>query len=515
MASDGGGGSGRRRPRAALGRPGLGALVAAALLVALMAANVERVAAPTAQVVPPAGGADESRAAAGASARPGDAGAPTPTVLNDNGGWSWFQDERALLTDDGQLLVASVPDSTGTDGAQREGGTEVTRVDLRSGTVRTDRLFPDLPSDDHNAAALLRTPDRTLALATSHSSDPTIYRAHLDPDRDAWVPEPSLIRPEADLYDPALGRPSGVTYSNLAYLAGENGGQGRTYDVFRSAGETQHLITSDDQGRTWDDRGQLLTPYRAYLKMVSDGWNRIWFSVTDGHPGNIDGSSLYAGYIEGDAIHRADGTVVAPLGVPVDPTDLTLVFAGTPGAIGAQTDAWASDIALDADGRPVITFSTTVPGDPERSYRFRRHEARYARWDGTAFQEHRMADAGTEVGDQLHYTGLSALDPGDPDRVFLSTDSHPVTGAPLRSSADGRVHHEIFEGRTRDGGETWAWAAVTADSREDNLRPVVPEPRGGHSALLWLRGEYISPLVFDLDVVAITDPEGPISRGSP
>ncbi len=501
-----------RRAGAALGRVGLGAVIAGVVLVALMAATVEQVDAPTARVVSPSDGADGPRAAADGSARPGEAGAPTPLVLNDNGGWSWFQGERAIFTRDGQLLVASVPDTTGRDGARREGGTEITRFDLGSGAIRTDGLFPDLPSDDHNAAALLETPERTLALATSHSADPTISRAHLGGGGDEWVLDPDMRRPEADLYDPALGRPSGVTDSNLAYLAAENDGQGRTYDVFRSAGETQHLITSADQGVTWEDRGQMFTPYRAYLRMVSDGWKRIWFSVTDGHPGNVDGSSLYAGYIEGDAIHRADGSVVAPLGLPVDPADLTLVSAGTPGAIGAQTDAWASDIALDADGRPVITFSTTVPGRPERSYRFRRHEAHYARWDGEAFQEHQMADAGTEVGDQLHYTGLSALDPGDPSRVFLSTDVHPVTGIPLRSAADGLVHHEIFEGRTADGGATWTWAAVTADSRADNLRPVVPQPREGSWALLWLRGEYTSPLVFDLDVVAIIDPQGPISR---
>ena len=119
-----------------------------------------------------------------------------------------------------------------------------------------------------------------------------------------------------------------------------------------------------------------------------------------------------------------------------------------------------------------------------------------------------MGDAGAEVGDQVHYTGLSAVDPSDPDRVFLSTDSHPATGELLRSAADGNVHHEIYEGRTTDGGATWNWTAVTRDSHEDNLRPIVPNPRDGNWALIWMRGSYRSGLEFDTEVIAIVNPDG-------
>ncbi len=100
--------------------------------------------------------------------------------VNDNGGWCWFQDERAIFTRDGRLLVTSVPDRTGTDGVARDGGTEVTSVDLGTGATWTDVLHKGLASDDHNAAALLELPDRTLGVATSHSSDPNIYRARLE-----------------------------------------------------------------------------------------------------------------------------------------------------------------------------------------------------------------------------------------------------------------------------------------------------------------------------------------------
>lgn len=473
----------------------MGAVVAA-LLVAHLTANAPGSESPD--------GPEPS--AAGASSPLADA---PVTLLNDNGAWSWFQDERAIFTRDGRLMVTSVADRTGTDGEARDGGTEVTSLDLRTDATWTDVVRKGLASDDHNAAALLELPERTLALATSHSSDPNIYQANLEEEGLGWVPDPPMLRPEAAAYDGALGRNSGVTYSNLAFLAQENDGRGRVYNIFRSAGETLHLITSDDQGRTWTNRGRIFTPFRAYIRMVSDGQKRISFVITNGHPANFDGTSLYGGYIEDDAIHRPDGTRLATLGDPVDPVDLSLVFSGTAARADRQTDAWGSDIALDANGNPVVTFSTTVPGHPRREFRYRRHEARYARWDGTAWQQRLMGDAGAEVGDQVHYTGLSTIDPSDPDRVFLSTDSHPATGELLRSAADGKVHHEIYEGRTTDGGATWTWTAVTRDSREDNVRPIVPNPRDGNWALIWMRGSYRSGLEFDTEVIAIVNPDGP------
>src|SRR4051794_14418604 len=40
-------------------------------------------------------------------------GRSAQSVLDDNGGWCWFQDERSIFTADGRLLVASVADEFG------------------------------------------------------------------------------------------------------------------------------------------------------------------------------------------------------------------------------------------------------------------------------------------------------------------------------------------------------------------------------------------------------------------
>jgi hypothetical protein len=58
------------------------------------------------------------------------------------------------------------------------------------------------------------------------------------------------------------------------------------------------------------------------------------------------------------------------------------------------------------------------------------------------------------------------------------------------SQADGQRHHELFRGSTADGGHSWRWDAVTANSTTDNLRPIIPAWKGSRTALLWMRGEY-------------------------
>ena len=129
-----------------------------------------------------------------------------------------------------------------------------------------------------------------------------------------------------------------------------------------------------------------------------------------------------------------------------------------------------------------------------------------------------MASAGSPLSpSEPFYTGLVALDPADPRRVVISTDVRPDTGAPLVSAADSRQHHELFEGTTLDGGETWQWAPITADSSTDNLRPIIPIGATGRRVVLWLRGEYTTYDDYDLDVVAtITDrPTTPPATVSP
>jgi hypothetical protein len=88
------------------------------------------------------------------------------------------------------------------------------------------------------------------------------------------------------------------------------------------------------------------------------------------------------------------------------------------------------------------------------------------------------------------YTGLGAIDPQNTNVVYLSSNADLKTGRPLLSKADGQRHHEIFRGETKDGGATWQWMPITADSTVDNLRPLVPVWKDERTAVVWMRGKY-------------------------
>ncbi len=75
-------------------------------------------------------------------------------------------------------------------------------------------------------------------------------------------------------------------------------------------------------------------------------------------------------------------------------------------------------------------------------------------------------------------TGLAALDPQDPNVVFISTNADPATGKPLIKAVPDHIGGtgEIFQGTTRDGGakvDVDGCHLLTASSL-DNIRPVIP-----------------------------------------
>jgi hypothetical protein len=132
------------------------------------------------------------------------------------------------------------------------------------------------------------------------------------------------------------------------------------------------------------------------------------------------------------------------------------------------------------------------------------HRYRLARWTGGEWVDHEIARAGRRLyPNEDDYTGGVALVPGDPERLFISTDVDPVTGAPLVSRADGKRHYEIFRGQAREGGRGFRFEPLTRDSTVDNLRPIVPRTGDRRELLLWLRGSYRSYTDYALEVVAI------------
>ena len=424
----------------------------------------------------------------GASDLPPNYIAGTVVRLNDNGAWSWFMDERAIVAD-GKLIVGSVR-AIGDYRNDRDpdwGNVELSVYDLASGTIEHAVLHRHLQQDDHASPALLALPDgRCLAVYTQHGVERRIYYRRSQPHNPlAWDAEAVFEtpgRPAAPL------RGDNVTYSNLFRLS-----SGRILNFFRGVDLDPNYMYSDDSAHTWHYGGRLAhgkDGYSPYLKYAFDGRSTIQFVMTEDHPRNYD-NSLYEGFVRDGSVYLSDGTPLVKLSetmdVRINAWDLTKVFQGDPDNV-----AWMSDLELDGSQRPYVVFSVQKDGRglPRGQGGFD-HRFDYGRWDGSAWRVHEIAYAGTRLyAGEDDYTGLAALDPNNPDVVYISTDADPVTGAPLVSHADGQRHHELFRGTTRDLGATWTWQPITANSDVDNLRPIVPKWKDARTLLVWMRGSY-------------------------
>jgi hypothetical protein len=293
-----------------------------------------------------------------------------------------------------------------------------------------------------------------------------------------------------------------VTYSNLFYLPAEN----RTYNLARANNRSPNMMLSHDYGDRWTYGGKLLSTQvnvgyvNGYLKYASNGVDRIDFIATEHHPRDFN-NSIYHGYIQGGTLHQSDGTRVDEdifdNAAPNQPA-LTKVFAADP-ENGSQvyTRAWTIDLAVDRTGNPYAIFTTRANDIPVNTQGYNDHRFWYARYDGSRWHVHQLAKAGARLyRSEQDYTGLVALDPHDPNTVYMSSTIDP------RDDSDLGVH-EIFRGKTDDLGATWLWSPITQRSEMDNLRPIVPIWDEEHTALVWMRGVYRTMHDYDLDIVGL------------
>ncbi len=428
-------------------------------------------------------------------ARPGDAAPPHDFVagslvqLNDNGAWSWFMDERAIVHD-GKLIVGSVRslgDYESTRDGADWGNVEVSVFDMRSGTTDRVVLHRHYEQDDHDGPAFFVRPDgRYLAVYSRHAVGRKVfYRISAPGDPLSWSDAFVFETPG----ETKRWAGDNVTYSNLFRMP-----DGRLFNFFRGFSHDPNYMWSDDHGRTWSYGGRLLRGrdgYSPYLKYAFDETSgTLHFIATEDHPRNFD-NSIFHGFLRNGRIHHSDGSVIAELSTtteaPLASWDMTSVFQGDPDNV-----AWTVDVELDEEKRPYIAFSVQKDGrdlPPEQGGMDLRYH--YGRWDGERWHTWEMAHAGTRLYPfEDDYTGLVALDPRSPDVVYISTDAHPVTGEPMVSAADGQRHYELFRGRSADGGASWQWRAITAHSTTDNLRPLVPKWADERTVLVWMRGTY-------------------------
>jgi hypothetical protein len=418
-----------------------------------------------------------------AQAPPASTGTGQPVVLNDDGGYCWFQDERALVVDD-TLLVGSV--ASGHLDPERRGDVELTTYSLSTGQVRRTTLHDGLGLDDHNAPALLERSDGRLLLAyAAHGSESRFYFRVSEPGAPgaAWGPVGSCSPSEA----------SRITYTNLLKLSAEE----RVYDFYRGLDDSfkPSYAWSHDAGETWRSGGIVIdvpgqTWHRPYVKYVSDGNDTIHLAFTEGHPRDFDNSVFHVVYRAG-LLRRSDGTPIRPLAEGLrSPDEGTRLFQGD-----ADNVAWVQDLAQDAEGRPIVAFSAQRGGaGVPAGQGGEDHRYHLARWDGSRWIENEIAFAGTRLyAGEDDYVGGMALVPGDANQVVISTDVDPTTGARLPGG-----NHEMFQGTATAAG--WRFTPLTTASAHDNIRPIVPAGAGSR-LLLWLRGTYRSYTDYDMQIL--------------
>lgn len=433
-------------------------------------------------------------------------------VFNDDGGWSWYMDERAIVDkENGTVIVNSVASSPLFTG--RNGDVEGVAYHLATGRRQRFVLADNFEEDDHDAAGMLLRPDgKYLAVYARHGSTVETLGDYFSRSRvsinahdvSAWEPEVAFDWQSTPSNDYE------ASYSNVYHLSTES----RAYNFVRVTHRSPNSMISDDLGATWTFGGQLTsgetTGYsNGYFKFASNGVDRIYFLGTEQHPRDFN-NSVYAGYVSGGKSYRLDGTVVDEDIFDIDAVDpsvvspatnrFTLVLASDP-EDGAQhkTRFWTADLELDAAGNPYALFTARADDIPVNTNGYADHLLFYARWDGAAWQAHEVADMGGQLTpSEQDYTGVAALVPGDPNTIYVSSPNNPVDSSTTRS-------HEIYKGVTADGGQSWEWTAITSNSASDNFRPIVPAWDAEHTAVLWLRGSMRSSQNYDLSVVGVIE----------
>ena len=414
--------------------------------------------------------------------------------LANDGAWCWFADPRAVYHEGRRKAVYA-------GWVNSRGDVVIGAYDVKTGCIDTAVVHEALHKDDHaNPALLVRQDGRIMVFYSKHSrpDGPMMLRISTRPeDIRHWQPAKELRLNDSDDYPAEYRRD--YCYPNPCRLTDENNA---VYLFWRGIDFKPCVSKSSDGGRTWETGRILILPEqtyqnrRPYVKVASNGRDRIHLAFTDGHPRNEPNNSIYYVCYRDGAFYKANGDKIGDWSsLPLKPEQCDRVYHADKG----KARAWIWDIAEDEQGCPVLVY-TRLPKESEHYYH-------YARWDGKTWQDLRIAAAGkwfpqTPVGTQErepHYSGGIALDHRDPNVVYLS---RPVKGV-----------FEIEKWTATHGGGKWQKTAITQNSQGDNVRPFVVHhnPPAAAPNLLWMNNvkyvhytDYQTALKMDVPFVPLS-----------
>ena len=335
--------------------------------------------------------------------------------------------------------------------------------------------------DDHNNPSLTVRPDgRLLVFYSTDRRQNLVYRLSRRPeDVSAW-------RPPRRVPTNVPGR-RGYTYPNPVWLAEER----RPLFLFWRGGSFEPTFSTSVDGTSWSRARRLVdgNGQRPYMVYDSNDRNRIDIAFSDGNPSELRTSIYYMAY-RNRRFRQADGSLIARRrGLPVTPAATDVIYAGG----GSRPPAWAYDVGVGRDGRPVVLYAT-FPSATDHRYH-------YARWTGDRWVSREMTTSGPTIektGRDPYYAGGLVLDSRDASVVYLSRQ---VAGV-----------YRIERWMTEDGGASWRSRPISGMAA-DGYRPVsVQGPSfGNHYDVFWMSGRYTGWLDFGTSIrTRLRRPQGPV-----
>jgi hypothetical protein len=386
--------------------------------------------------------------------------------LFNTGAWCWFQSPNAVQFND-RIYLGWV---------KKNGDVVISSYNKELNKTSLRVLHPKLQIDDHAAPSILILPNgKIIAFYSAHMGDNLYYRISKNSeDISSWSKEMSIGTNVTVNKADQKHWGWNYTYSNPVQLSSENN---KIYLFWRGANGKPSFSTSTDSASSWSGESTLFyVPKESpYVKICSNGTDKIYFTFTDGHPQKVRNNNVYFAYYQNGSFYKADGTFIKGIeALPLVPSDVDMVYDSFKNGSGA----WIWDIAVDKFGFPVIVYANfRTLGD---------HRYRYARWNGKRWDDNEITPAGGSVDkiNEPYYSGGITIDHENPAKVFLSRE---VKGT-----------HEIEEWITEDGGFSWDSKAITSRSKNKNMRPIVPRNHDSKNVeLFWMNGKYSSYTEYD------------------
>ena len=386
-------------------------------------------------------------------------------TLSADGAWCWFSDPRAVYYEGKHKRTYA-------GWMDKAGDVVVGYYDHQKGEMKSIILKEKYQMDDHDNPALLFGPDgRLIVFFTKHGgSQPTLlYRMKNAEDINEWSSQELQLN-DMEKYK---GLNNTNTYVNPVMLSGE---RNRIYLFWRGVDSKPNFSFSDDSGNTWSKSRIFVLPERIYqgrrpyMKVATNGKDKIVFAFTDGHPNAEPENSIYCMYYKQGGLYNIEGKHIGTLGDdPVQPRQASVVYD----ASITKQKAWIWDVALDKKDNPVLVY-VKFPDDNNHIYC-------YSAWDGKKWNSSDLVNSGKwfpktpagEVEREPNYSGGLCLNHQSTNEVYLSVKRNTV--------------FEIE--KWIKIGNKWKIFPVTKNSQLDNVRPfpIRNIPANSSLQILWMQ----------------------------